>query len=129
MFLSTQADKTTDALEALQSLLIDMPLSDKRLQAAKESLINQAQSAYPNFREKTQRIAHYLQQGYTKDPNELLVEDVSKLTLSDLEDFYKKNIQGQTVVYIVIGNKSKINMKQLAQIGKVEEMKLKDFLN
>ena len=128
MFLSTQADKTTDALQALQSLLTDMPLSEKRLEAAKENLINQAQSAYPNFRDKTESIAYYLQQGYTQDPNEMLVEDVSKMTLTDLEDFYKQNIKDQTVVYIVIGNKKKIDMEQLKQMGAFEEMNLKDFL-
>ena len=129
MFLSTQADKTTDAIHALESLLTEMPLSEKRLKAAKESLINQAQSAYPNFRQKTQRVALYKQYGYSEDPNKLLEEDVSEMKLQDMEDFYKRNIQGQTVVYIVVGNKAKIDMKQLQQIGKVEEMKMKDFLN
>ena len=128
MFLSTQADKTTDALQALQSLLTDMPLSEKRLKGAKESLVNQAQSAYPDFREKTQRIANYLQQGYMEDPNKLIVDEVSAMTLNDLENFYKQNILGQTVVYVVIGNKKKIDMKQLQQMGEFEEMELKDFL-
>lgn len=128
MFLSTQADKTTDALQALQSLLEDMPLSEKRLDAAKEYLINQAQSAYPNFREKTQQIAHYKQQGYTQDPNELLVDEVSGMNLYDLERFYQQNILGKTVVYIVIGNKKKIDIEKLQQMGEFEEMKLNDFL-
>ena len=128
MLLSTQADKTTDALHALQSLLVDMPLSEKRLDAAKENLINQAQSAYPSFRDKTQRIAQYKQFGYTNDPNKQLVDEVTGISLKDLESFYKQHIQGQTVVYIVIGDKKKIDMTQLQQIGEFEEMKLKDFL-
>ena len=128
MHLSTQADKTTDALQALQSLLVDMPLSEKRLDAAKENLINQAQSAYPNFRDKSQRIAQYKQLGYTEDPNKQLVDEVSGMTLSDLERFYKQHIQGQTVVYVVIGNKKNIDMTQLQQMGEFEEMKLKQFL-
>ena len=128
LFLSTQADKTTDAIQAVESLLAEMPLSEKRLKAAKESMINQAQSAYPNFRQKTQRVALYKRQGYSEDPNELLVEDVSEMKLQDLEDFYTKNIQGKTVVYIVVGNKKKIDMKQLEKIGEVEEMKVGDFL-
>lgn len=129
LFLSTQADKTIDAIQAVEVLLKDMPLSDKRLRAAKESLINQAKSAYPNFRQKTESIALYKQNGYTENPNKVLVDDVSKMTLQDLEDFYKKNIQGQMVVYIVVGNKKKIDLEQLKQIGEVEEMKVKDFLN
>ncbi len=129
MLLSTQADKTTDALKALHSLLTDMPLSDKRLDAAKESLINQAQSAYPNFRDKSQLIASYKLQGYDEDPNKLLVEDVSKMDLNDLEDFYKRHIQGQTVVYIIVGNKKQIDMEKLQQMGEIEEMRVKDFLN
>ena len=129
MLLSTQADKTTDALQALRSLLEDMPLSEKRLDAAKESLINQAQSAYPNFREKSELIAQYKQLGYTHDPNKQLVDEVSKMTLSDIKSFYTKYIQEQNVVYVVIGNKNKIDMTQLQQVGEFEEMKLKDFLN
>ena len=128
MLLSTQADKTTDALQALQSLLIDMPLSEKRLDAAKENLINQAQSAYPNFRDKSQTIAQYKQLGYTDDPNKQLVDEVSKMILSDLEHFYKQYIQGQTMVYVIIGNKKKIDMTQLQQMGEFEEMKLQQFL-
>ena len=128
MLLSTQADKTTDALQALQSLLIDMPLSETRLEAAKEGLINQAQSAYPNFRDKSQRIARYKQLGYTDDPNKQLVEEVLEMTLSDLDRFYKQHIQEQTVVYVVIGNKKKINMSALQQMGEFEEMKMKEFL-
>ena len=53
---------------------------------------------------------------------------VSGMTLSDLESFYKQHIQGQAVVYIVIGDKKKIDMTQLQQIGEFEELKLKDFL-
>lgn len=128
LFLSTQADKTTEALEAVESLLADMPLSEERLKQAKESLINQAQSAYPNFRQKTERIASYRKIGYNEDPNKLVVEDVSKMKLQDLEDFYQKNIQGKTVVYIVVGNKKKIDMAQLENFGKIEELKEKDFL-
>ena len=128
MLLSTQADKTTDALQALQSLLMEMPLSEIRLEAAKESLINHAQSAYPNFRDKSQKIARYKQLGYTEDPNKLLVEEVAGMTLNDLGNFYKQHIQEQAIVYVVIGNKKKINMKQLRQLGEFEEMKLKDFL-
>lgn len=128
MFLSTQADKTIDAIEALEELLADMPLSEERLKATRDNLVNQAQSAYPNFRQKTQQIALYKKQGYEEDPNKLLVEDVSKISLQELEDFYKKNIQGQTIVYIVVGNKRNIDMKQLEQLGEVEELKVKDFL-
>ena len=129
MFLSTQADKTTDALQALQSLLLDMPLSEKRLKSAKESLINQAQSAYPDLRQKTLQIAHYFQQGYNQDPNKLLVDEISNITLSDLENFYKQNVQNQKVVFIIVGNKKKIDIEQLKQIGEFEEMKVNDFLN
>lgn len=128
LLLSTQADKTTDAIEAVESLLKNMPLSEIRLQAAKENLINQAQSAYPNFRQKTQRIAQYIQEGYEEDPNKVLKEDVLQMNLLDLKEFYKQNIQGQSVIYIIVGNKKKINMKQLQQIGDIEELKVKDFL-
>ncbi len=128
MLLSTQADKTIDALQALESLLQQMPLSEKRLDAAKKNLVNQAQSAYPNFRDKSQRIAQYKQLGYREDPNKQLVEEVSKITLSDLERFYKQHIQGQTVVYVVIGDKKKIDMERLQQMGDFEEMRLKEFL-
>ena len=128
MLLSTQADKTTDALKALQSLLTDMPISEKRFEAAKESLVNQAQSAYPNFRDKSQLIARYKQLGYTQDPNELLVDEVLDMKLIDLQSFYEQYIQGQPVVYVVIGNKKKIDMGQLHQMGDFEEMKMKEFL-
>ena len=128
LLLSTQADKTTDAIQAVESLLKNMPLSENRLEAAKENIINQAQSSYPDFRQKTQRIALYKRNGYEEDPNKLLEKEVSLMNLQDLEEFYKQNIHGQTVVYIVVGNKKKIDLDQLQQIGEVEELKLGEFL-
>ena len=38
LLLSTQADKTTDAIQAVESLLSDMPLNEKRLEAAKDNM-------------------------------------------------------------------------------------------
>jgi predicted Zn-dependent peptidase len=49
--LSTQSDKTTDALDVLNSLIQSMPAHPDRIPAVIQTAINQTNNDYPAFRE------------------------------------------------------------------------------
>lgn len=48
--LSTQSDKTLDALGVLDSLIREMPLKPERVEAVKQTLVNRINNDYPPFR-------------------------------------------------------------------------------
>jgi hypothetical protein len=42
-------------------------------------------------------------------------------------DFYRTNVKDQVLVYVVVGNSRKIDMRKLATFGDVVRMKKNDF--
>lgn len=127
--LSTQNDKTIDALTILDELINEMPLKPERLPAVKQSLINQITNDYPAFRMIPGKIASLLNDGYKSDPNETMIESLSALGMDDIKRFYEENVVGRPVVYMIVGNSKKINMEKLAEFGKVIKVKKESLYN
>ena len=127
--LSTQNDKTTDALGVLDALIRRMPVKPERLPAVRQSLINQLSNDYPTFRKIPGRIASLLNEGYLSDPNEKLIAGLSQIEMTDVVRFYEENIQGRPVIYLITGNSRKTDMDKLAAFGKLIRVKKEELYN
>jgi predicted Zn-dependent peptidase len=127
--LSTQNDKTIDALTVLDQLINEMPVKPERLPAVKQSLINQSGNNYPAFRKIPGKIASLINEGYKADPNETLVDSLSKMSMNDVVRFYEDNINNRPVVYMIAGNSKKIDVKKLVEFGKVIRVKKDSLYN
>ncbi|MDR0431629.1 MAG: insulinase family protein [Tannerellaceae bacterium] len=125
--LSTQNDKTIDALTVLDELINEMPVKPERLPAVKQALINQSGNNYPTFRKIPGKIASLLNEGYKTDPNETLIERLSNMSMSDVARFYEKNINNRPVIYMIVGNSRKIDMNRLEEFGKIIKVKKEDL--
>jgi predicted Zn-dependent peptidase len=127
--LSTQNDKTTDALGVLDTLIRRMPVKPERLPAVRQSLINQLSNDYPTFRKIPGRIASLLNEGYLSDPNEKLIAGLWQIEMADIVRFYEENIQGRPVIYLIIGNSRKMDMDKLGAFGKIIRVKKEELYN
>ncbi|MCD7936342.1 MAG: insulinase family protein [Tannerellaceae bacterium] len=117
--LSTQADKTLDALTVLDSLIRKMPVKPERINAVKQTIINHAVNNYPSFRKIPEKVASLLEEGYREDPNKGLVESMDQLGMDDVVRFYEEQISNRPVSYIIVGNTKKFDLKKLAAFGKI----------
>jgi predicted Zn-dependent peptidase len=127
--LSTQGDKTIDALDILDRLIRHMPVKPDRLPAVRQSLVNQSVNFYPTFRKIPERIALMTDEGYTSDPNETLAARLSMMEMDDIVRFYEKNIKGRPVIYTITGNSRKIDMDKLSRFGKLIRVRKEDLYN
>lgn len=125
--LSTQSDKTLDALGVLDSLIKDMPLKPDRIDAVRQSYFNAVNNNYPSFRSMSQRIASWVNDGYTSDPNKRFLEDISKMDMDSVDVFYKQQVQGRPVVYAIVGNKKMIDMDKLSAYGQIVKVRKEDI--
>lgn len=125
--LSTQGDKTLDALSVLDSLIREMPERPERIEALRQTVYNHINNEYPSFRKLSSRIAGYQREGYTEDPNNAFLQDVNRMDLKDILDFYHSNIQGSPIVYAIVGNSKYIDMRKLASFGTIVTLKKKDI--
>jgi predicted Zn-dependent peptidase len=126
-YLSTQADKTADALTVLEALIRRMPADPDRLQAAALSITSQVNNEYPPFRELSTHIARYRQLGFEADPNIYLLARVSTLSLPDVLSFHDERIRNANMVYTLVGNLSKINTSRLTNFGDLIRVHRSDF--
>ena len=115
--LSTQSDKTLDALGVLDSLIREMPLKPERMEAVKQTLVNRINNDYPPFRNLSEKVASARMEGFDHDPAEEFLRDIATMDMQDIIRFYREQICGRPVVYVIAGNRKRIDMKKLAEYG------------
>lgn len=120
--LSTQSDKTLDALGVLDSLIREMPLKPERMEAVKQTLVNRINNDYPPFRNLSEKV-----EGFDRDPAEEFLRDIATMDMQDISRFYREQISGRPVVYVIAGNRKHIDMKKLAEYGTIIKVKKKDI--
>lgn len=125
--LSTQSDKTLDALGVLDSLIREMPLKPERMEAVKQTLVNRINNDYPPFRNLSEKVASARMEGFDRDPAEEFLRDIATMDMQDISRFYREQISGRPVVYVIAGNRKHINMKKLAEYGTIIKVKKKDI--
>ncbi|MDR1755814.1 MAG: insulinase family protein [Culturomica sp.] len=128
-FLSTQADKTIDALTVLDSLLKEMPVKPESVPTAKQALKSAINNAYPSFRNIGTYVAEVRRLGYSEDRNALLLNVLEEMDIHTIQQFYEKNVKAAPTCYIITGNAKRINMELLEQFGEIRKIKLKKVFN
>lgn len=123
--LSTQSDKTLDALGVLDSLIREMPLKPERMEAVKQTLVNRINNDYPPFRNLSEKVASARMEGFDRNPAEEFLRDIATMDMQDISRFYQEQISGRPVVYVITGNRKHIDMKKLAEYGTIIKVKKK----
>ena len=119
-YIGTQSDKAVDAIDVFMSLLDSMPEYPERIESVKTALLQNAQTAKPSFRSKTEVYDNWREMGYEIDPAKYNQEAINNLTFEQIKQFYEENIKGQPVSIIVMGDPKLIDQKALqAKYGKI----------
>jgi predicted Zn-dependent peptidase len=126
-YLSTQSDKTIDALTVLESLVHRMPVRPEKIAPIIQSIINQVNNEYPSFRDLSTRIARYRQAGHHDDPNKYMLQRIKEMNMDDVVRFHETHVKNKTFVYVIVGNSLKINMSKLASFGEIVRVRKTDF--
>ncbi|MGM9759595.1 MAG: M16 family metallopeptidase [Parabacteroides sp.] len=125
--LATQSDKTVDALSVLDGLLKEMPVYPERIGMVKQRIVNRINNDYPTFRKISTLVARLSREGYTEDPNRLLLESLPAISMEDVLGFYAQQVQHRPIAYAIVGNLKKMDLKRLETFGKVTRMKKSDI--
>ena len=126
-YLSTQSDKTIDALEVLDVLINHMPEHPERIDSLIRTEINRVNNAYPAFRDISTRIAEFRRDGYTDDPHRALLDDIRRMTMDDITRFYQAHVCGRKPVYVIVGNAHRIDRRRLATFGEIVRIHHQEF--
>jgi predicted Zn-dependent peptidase len=126
-FIATQNDKLKDAISAFNSILNDMPESEKAFNLAKESILTDI---------RTERILrddvlwNYLgakEFGYETDSRKELYEKIPAFTLNDVKAFQQQYVKDKPSAYCILGDTNDLDMKVLQEIGQVTLLKQEEI--
>lgn len=129
VYLSTQSDKTVEALRTLDSLLQSDQVSDQRLLTATKGLRNQTIRMYPELRKRTLSVASLRRAGYEKDPAQEILEATEVSEKHRLEKLLKKYINNSKITYTIVGDMNRIDSQDLGKFGNITEMDINTFTN
>jgi len=127
--LSTQADKSEEAIDVFLSLLKDMPEKPERVDNIKNSMTKSVNASRTSFRNAPSLVANWELMGYQEDPNIKALNYLeNQFNFEEIVTFYKNEIEKENVVICVVGNIKTIGKDKLAKYGKVTELKIKDVM-
>lgn len=121
--MGTQSDKTLEALGTMLELIRNMPVQPSRLAIAKTSLDAEYRSSRVAPRRVASRVIRWQERGFDSDPGEREWRTISGLTEADLEAFARRFADGPVIISI-LGDRNRIDMKALAKIAPVTEVRL-----
>ncbi|MDA3878792.1 MAG: insulinase family protein [Prolixibacteraceae bacterium] len=127
--ITTQSDKTIDALTEFLKLVDEMPDKPERMENIKSYLVQSAQASRPGFRELSQAIEYWRVVGYDDDPNKLLIPKYESLTYDNIRTFYETKLAGKAIKIGIVGNKKDVDQKALKSIGKVNNLRSNKIFN
>ncbi len=107
IYMSTQADKITQAIDLLEKLIRHTPNDNSRFEYAKNELLSTFRGLYPTQRMKSRTIVSMERQGYERDASLVMLDELNRITIGDIIAFHKKHILGHPLTLTLVGNISK----------------------
>lgn len=126
-YVGTQANKLPQAVDAMLDLMNNMPEAVQQFEAAKKATLKKIAAQRINKSNIFWTYQNLKDRGIENDNREEIYNEVKKMTMKDLAQFFTENIKGSEYTSLVIGNKKDMNMKALKKLGKVEELDI-DYL-
>ena len=126
--MSTQADKTNESIELLDSLIGNMPKNKDQIPALRSFLLRSFNSDMPSFRTRSYTVQYWKQQGFNSDPRAMAYEMYNTVSIGDISAFHEKNIVGRPKTTSIVGNSKRIDIDKIKQGKDYKKLKLKEIL-
>ncbi len=123
-WLSTQNDKTLEAIDVYTGIIKNLPKKPERIDEIRKNLTISINASQPMFRYKSLSVANWRAQGYTNDPRKERYDKYLTLSFDEIIDFYNKNLKGKPWLITIVGNENRFNFDELKKYGKVEKVSL-----
>jgi predicted Zn-dependent peptidase len=117
--IGCQADKTLDAVNAFMELLENMPINDTRWESAHSSILSNYRTSPIPYRATAGYVYDINALGMNEDPRRNRFEKISTASVQILEEFYTNSIKAKKKLLSIVGDSSKIDLKELEKIGPI----------
>ncbi|RTQ50960.1 insulinase family protein [Hymenobacter gummosus] len=126
-YIGTQADKLPEAMAGMETLLNDMPMAEANLNVARQSIRNSIATERITKSDVLFAYERAKRLGLDYDLRRDVYEQTAKMSLADLKKFQEARVKGRPQTILVIGSKDRLNFKELAKYGQVQQLSLKEI--
>ncbi|WP_216690153.1 M16 family metallopeptidase [Hymenobacter siberiensis] len=126
-YIGTQSDKLPEAMAGMEALLTDMPVAEANLEIAKNAIRNSISTERITKGNILMSYERAKRLGLDYDLRRDVYASTQKMTFDELKKFQLAKISGQNQVILVIGSKDRLNFKELAKYGQVQQLTLKEI--
>ncbi len=121
-YIATQNDKMDDALQAFNSILVDMPLSENAFELAKESILMRIRT---NRITKENILWSYIYAkdlGLNVDRSKAVFEKVPSMTINDIKAFQEEWVKNRKYTYFILGKEADLDLNSLEKYGPIKRV-------
>jgi predicted Zn-dependent peptidase len=126
-YIGTQSDKLPEAMAGMEALLTDMPVAEANLEIAKNAIRNSISTERITKENILMSYERAKRLGLDYDIRRDVYASTQKMTFDELKKFQLAKVHGQNQVILVIGSKDRLNFKELAKYGQVQQLTLKEI--
>ncbi|HEX8428211.1 M16 family metallopeptidase [Hymenobacter sp.] len=126
-YIGTQSDKLPEAMAGMNSLLNDMPVAEANLQIAKNAIRNSIATERITKSDILFSYERAKRLGLDYDLRRDVYEQTPNMSFADLQKFQQARVKGQNQTILVIGSKDRLNFKELAKYGQLQQLSLKEI--
>lgn len=126
-YVGCQADKMKEAIEGMEQLLTQLPVSEKLFEQSRKSILNTISTTRTT---KTGILFSYLsakKRGLYADLNQATFQAVSGYQFADIQRFHKDRIANKPYTLMVLGSEEKLNMDVLQKHGAIKKLSLEEL--
>ncbi len=126
-FIATQNDKMQQAIEAFESIINDMPISEKSFEIAKEAIITNIRTSRLTGDDILWDYYWSRELGLDEPINKLVYEKAQDMTLDDVAATQAKWVKGRAYDYAILGREKDLDLDYLRSIGDLQKVSLEEI--
>ena len=125
----TQADKTLDAIHAMNGILNTMIVDEKSFSIARESVLKSIQTERIIKSDIFMSWLKNKKLGIDYDIRKDYYLNTQKSDLKAVQGFFDQHFKGKSYNYLLVGNKNKLDLDALKKTGQFQELTLEEIFN
>lgn len=126
-YIGTQANKLPQAVNAMDELMANLPQVPAQFENAKNAALKQIASGRINRTNIFFNQMNLKKLGIDYDLRKDIYEEVEKLTLADVTNFYNNEIKPMKYNTAIIGKKENLDMSAINKMGTFHEVSLEEI--
>lgn len=121
-YIGTQADKQQESMKAMMDLMQNFPRSENGFSVARNAIISKMSTERINRESILFGYENAVKLGLKEDIRKQVFETIQGLTIEDIAAFHNRVINNRKFNIVVIGDRSRLNLRALSGYGTVREL-------